>query len=145
MSMDYWSVSGIGVNIEELFVKRMLNPHKVLDLLGTKIKGMEKASKDELWEEMDWVTDVSDLVCELTSKGSENFSNLLIEASTGNMDRGVFILYSPNYPWNMSDFEESLSMKDVEDELVRLLSLVMDEDESDLRALIQEVYEPGCG
>lgn len=142
MSQSYWTVSGIGINVEDLHLKRKLSPKKVLDLVDVGYSDGEFETEDDLNDEV-FGMDAYEIVEMLTIKHDER--KLLEEGSTGNMDMGVFLLYAPIFPWQMTEEEKNLTQEEVEDYIANVIQNITDMPYKDIREKIGEIYVPGCG
>ena len=121
MSISYWSVNGFGINIEgDIF-----DLNKIVNLLNLDRENFtEEDFKNPFNGYLDDWT-LQELIEEvLEQEKFEKHSKYLYYVNTGNNDLGEYLLYSPSYPWNMSEEEKALTEEDITNMIVEVLEAI---------------------
>lgn len=142
MSVNYWSVTGYGVNLEgNIFDLKKVS--SILDLEDDfeDLEGLESPFSGYIGDIV-----LQDVIEEaLSQKGFEMHSKYLNYQDTGNNQMGSFLLYNPSYPWRMSDEEKMLKEGDIQNMILEVLETITILSRDEIIERFEEVYLGGEG
>lgn len=154
MSISKWAIYGYGVNI----LPQEINVKKVFDFL---IKGNHLEEEDtkllkeikepnfsdieEHWgcfyEFIDEFLSIIELDKEL-----DKIDRLISWGDDGDIDDGgIYLMYTPNYPWRMSNSEKSLSKELVQDKIIEIVSILTDLKRDKIMERFDDISTSGEG
>lgn len=138
MSMDYWGIVGYGVCVQD--IEQYIDKEKVNILV-----------RDINVNCCDFTEDVfeDDTFCGNPYQNFGEFLSELDETNTiiwddGGESQKAFFLYVPKYPW-MYRNNDPKSIKDVEDRIIKVLKMVCNATEEELKKKIDFINDYGCG
>lgn len=146
MSVSYWMIEGIGIDVDK--IRPYLNKRKVLNLV------LKHYPDDELALEWKSRRDLSGLDIDEFIHGNpfDTLGDLLTHCDDtdcltfGNYgDGGVYIYYPPSMPWHRTENEPD-SQEEVHRRLIDAVLKVADMDAAAINKLIDDdIYEVGWG
>lgn len=146
MSVCYWMIEGIGIDVEKL--RPHFNKRKLINLI------LEQFPNDN--ETIEWKTrrdlkrfDIDDY---LDGNPFDNLADLLTYCDDTDTltlgsdgDGGVYFYYPPSMPWHRRD-NEPKSRQEVHKRIIDAVMVVTDLSEAEIEAMIDDdIYVLGCG
>lgn len=135
MSMDYWAISGYGIKIRQ-------------DMIDTtKLQPLTDLNDEEFKAELEKNNAMDILQDGFLNEVFDTLSPLLECGDTNDMDLGLYLMYYYRPPWHLRESEKSLTPKDIQDEIAKvLLPYLKDEyDEKWLEKEINHISTCGAG
>lgn len=146
MSVSYWMIEGIGVDVEK--IRPHLNKRKVLKLI------LEQYPDDEDANEWKSRRDLRGFNIDDYLYGNlfDNLGDLLTHCDDTNTltygdngDGGIYLYYPPSMPWHRVPNEPD-SQKEVHRRIIEAVMKVTDLDFHTIDEMINDdIYEVGCG
>lgn len=146
MSMSYWMIEGVGIDVEK--IRPHLNKRKVLNLILEQCPDDEDALE---WKKRRDLTkfDIDDY---LYGNPFDNLGDLLTHCDKtdsitygDNGDGEVYFYYPPSMPWDRTENDPS-SLKEVHRRIVDAVMVVTDLSADEIEKMIDDdIYEVGCG
>ena len=139
MSISYWAVEGIGVDID----KKIFDLDKLSKLFETDFSNNQE---NPCWGYSSGDYDTSDIIDEVISnKKFDKHRKYLSFGDTGNADNGKFLLYTPRYPWDMSEEEKQLTKEEIYQMIVDVLLEVTIWTAEEIVEQIEDISIGGVG
>ena len=138
MSMSYWGIIGIGVRSSR--IEKHLDKHKCY------LEVRKQLPEEKIEEES---FDLYDFLYGYTFQNLAEFLQCICDKSSVMSwnDNGYddsYFLYPPTYPWEKGR-EDPKSAAEVEEIIIDTLTKVTNLSREDIRSLIEEFNESGCG
>ena len=138
MSTSYWGIIGIGIRSSS--IEKHLDKHKCY------LEVCKQLPEEEI-EEEDF--NLNDFLYGNTFQNLGEFLHCICEKSdvmswNDNGQDDSYFLYPASYPWYRTP-EDPKSFSEVEEIIVDTLTKVTNLSEDDIRSLIEEINEAGCG
>ena len=146
MSVEYWLISGVGVDIYD--ITPHINNRKLIDVILRQCPDNEDIKQ---WEHR---KDIDKFDMEEFMYGSpfQNFADLLTHCDDTDTltfgedgDGGIYLYYPPSMPWERTKNEPD-SIEEVHRRLINVIQAITDMGENEIRAVIDDdIYVVGCG
>lgn len=138
MSMSYWGVVGIGVRSSR--IEKYLDKHKCY------LEVCKQVPEEKIEEEN---FDLNDFLYGAVFQNLGDFLYCICDKYDGmsweeNGQNDSYFIYPASYPWYRSP-KDPQSFAEVEEIIVDTLTKVTNLSEEDIRSLIEEINEAGCG
>ncbi len=132
MSYQTWTTYGYGVCISNLHITDPKRVDKLLDYAPNYKASILKCFKEwgvkeptmQDYEELDF--DYSLGLATIVAKIIEEAENLEL-ISCDNYDSDIYLVYTPNYPWNLTEKEKKLTLNDIVGVFQKYLSVLTDD------------------
>lgn len=146
MSMCYWMIEGIGIDVEK--IRPHLNNRKLINFLVEQYPEEEeilywKGRRDVKSFDIDDYLhgDLFDNLAELLTHCDD--TDTLTFGDDG--DGGVYFYYPPSMPWHRRD-NEPQSPQEVHERIIDAVMVITDLSEAEIEAMIDDdIYAVGCG
>lgn len=146
MSVCYWMIEGIGIDVEKL--RPHLNKRKLINFL---VKQYPEEKEVLHWKGRRDIKEF-DIDDYLHGDLFDNLADLLTHCDDTDTltwgddgDGGVYFYYPPSMPWHRRD-NEPKSQEEVHERIVDAVMVITDLSEAEIEKLIDDdIYAMGCG
>lgn len=146
MSMCYWMIEGIGINVDSIIPH--LNKRKLIKMLEEQLPDDEDVKQWKNRRDLN-AFDIDDF---LYGNPFQNLADLLTHCDDtdtitygDNGDGGVYFYYPPSMPWHHKE-NEPQSVKEVHKRIIDAVMKVTDLTAKEIEPMISDdLYEYGCG
>lgn len=145
MSMDYWIVDGIGIDVDK--IRPHLNKRKVINLILKHYPDNAYALKWRNHRDLTWF-DIDDF---LYGEPFDNLADVLTYCDDtdtltyGDANGTAYFYYPTSMPWHLGD-NEPKTQAEVRKRIIAAVMAITDLTESEIEELLDDnIYAMGCG